>query len=132
MPTLKSKVINNPHKTIYLDLKDSSSGRFVQFTAQCNHERQRITLDLGDLSEIIETLVAFARTAGVELPSDFKAADIDRIKRDHPRAYSPWTQEELQLLKQEIADGKTVDQIANYHQRQPSAIHSRMRALQPT
>lgn len=131
MPTLRSKVINNKFKTVFVDLKDSSSGRFVQITAQCNQERQRVTVDAADLNVFITTLIEFAKEAGIAAPLEFKEADMHRIKRQHPRAYLPWTDKEVQLLAQEIAEGKTLDEIAAFHQRQPSAIQSRMRVLQP-
>ena len=48
------------------------------------------------------------------------------IRRDHPRAYEPWTNEEDATLMRLAQAGRTVDEIAAQLQRQPSAIRGRM------
>ena len=51
---------------------------------------------------------------------------MDKIRRDHPRAYEPWTDEEDASLVRLAQAGRTVDEIAAQLQRQPGAIRSRM------
>jgi DNA-binding NarL/FixJ family response regulator len=51
---------------------------------------------------------------------------MSKIRRDHPRAYEPWTDEEDASLVRLAQAGRTVDEIATQLQRQPGAIRSRM------
>ncbi len=51
---------------------------------------------------------------------------MDRIRRQHARAYEPWTEaEERQLIELRHA-GHTLQQLADALKRQPSAIRSRL------
>ena len=131
MPTLCSKKFTNPFKTVFIDLKDSASGRFIQFAAYGKFDRQTITIDASDLAVVLETLATFAEAAGIELPSQLRPANLSVIQREFPRAYKPWTNKEIRLLNEEIAEGKSLEEMARFHQRQPSAIQSRIRALSP-
>ncbi|MBL8061045.1 MAG: hypothetical protein JNK63_10065 [Chthonomonas sp.] len=131
MPTLCSKTLTTPFKTVYIDLKDSSSGRFVQLASYGQFARQTITIDAADLPAVLETLFEFAGAAGIELPSQFKPANLSVIQREFPRAYKPWTNKEIRFLTEEVAEGKSLDEMARFHKRQPSAILSRIRTLSP-
>ena len=51
---------------------------------------------------------------------------IAEIKKANPRAYEKWTEEEDVKLIQEVKDGIPMKMIAQAHERQPSAIRSRM------
>jgi len=48
------------------------------------------------------------------------------IKKVNPRAYEKWTEEEDERLIQEVKNGISAKVIAQSHERQPSAIRSRM------
>jgi hypothetical protein len=48
------------------------------------------------------------------------------IKKANPRAYEKWTEEEDEKLIQEVKGGIPTKVIAQAHERQPSAIRSRM------
>lgn len=54
---------------------------------------------------------------------------LDEIQQLHPRAYEKWADEEDACLTQLFRAGKTVQQIAETLQRQPSAIRSRLKKL---
>jgi DNA-binding NarL/FixJ family response regulator len=60
-----------------------------------------------------------------EVLSDYQER-MAEIRRDHPRAYEPWTHEEDATLVRLAQVGRTVDEIAAQLQRQPSAIRGRM------
>lgn len=48
------------------------------------------------------------------------------VRRAHSRAYEPWSAEEDGTLRKEFESGKGVKEIAGLHDRQPSAIRSRL------
>ncbi|MEW5868607.1 MAG: hypothetical protein AB1894_04975 [Chloroflexota bacterium] len=62
--------------------------------------------------------------------SELYRARLARIRTVYPRAYTPWTQDDQALLKQQYLAGKSVEQIAQFLQRQPSAIRSRLKRLE--
>jgi hypothetical protein len=53
------------------------------------------------------------------------------IKSKHAKAYAPWTAEDDVELMEMNQAGKSVEELANYFQRQPSAICSRLAKLDP-
>ena len=57
------------------------------------------------------------------------ATQLDKIRRQHPRAYEIWTPEEEARLSQAIGSGRTVEEISVLLERQSSAIRSRMLRL---
>ena len=55
---------------------------------------------------------------------------LTEIRRRHPRAYEPWPIEEDEDLRDEFARGRTLAEIAERHERRPSAIRSRLHKLE--
>ena len=56
-----------------------------------------------------------------------KTYSLDEIRLKHPRAYESWTEAEDKELISEYHNNLTVSEIAKRHQRQRSAIQSRLR-----
>ena len=54
---------------------------------------------------------------------------LDKLRREHPRAYEPWTVEEEQELEQLHSVGLDVAEVAYRLGRQPGAIQSRLNRL---
>jgi hypothetical protein len=54
---------------------------------------------------------------------------IERIRREHPRAYKPWTVEEDRQLTERFGGGMTIEELTRTHERQPGGIRSRLRKL---
>jgi uncharacterized protein (DUF433 family) len=74
----------------------------------------------GAAQEALETLGA------VQTRAEERTA---RIRQSYPRAYEKWSAEEDASLRQEFESGKDVKEIATSHNRQPSAIRSRLLRL---
>jgi len=69
---------------------------------------------------------------GQEISSDHeesKAYSLDEIRLKHARAYESWTEAEDKELISEYHNNLTVCEIAKKHQRQRSAIRSRLRKI---
>lgn len=60
---------------------------------------------------------------------DDKAYDLQEIRRDYPRAYMKWSQEEDDQLEALYASGETVKNLAVHFERKPGAIRSRLKKL---
>jgi ATP-dependent DNA helicase RecQ len=54
---------------------------------------------------------------------------LDQIKANYSRAYESWTADEDEKLRQLFANNQTIQAIADTLERQPSAIHGRLRKL---
>ena len=68
----------------------------------------------------------------IELPSNLetkKLRTLAEIGNQHPRAYEKWTAAEDSELAMNYREGFSVSQLAERHQRQRSAIRSRLRKL---
>jgi hypothetical protein len=70
--------------------------------------------------------------AGSEPRSRSAAAQerLDEIRRAHPNAYLPWTQEQEELLAARHAEGATVAELAEELGRQPGGIEARLEKLE--
>jgi len=66
----------------------------------------------------------------LESSSDISHKDrLESIKRKHPNAYEPWTDEHEEVLKKMYKGGAPIHAIASALKRQPSAVSSRIRKL---
>ena len=52
---------------------------------------------------------------------------MEQAKASHSGAYAPWTEDEINRLKEEYASGLTVKQISDIHERTRGAIQSRLK-----
>jgi hypothetical protein len=70
------------------------------------------------------------RTADVESIALIKPeSTMERSKKAYPRAYDRWSDEEDDQLREEFAQGFSRRELAELHQRQTSAIRSRLERL---
>jgi serine/threonine-protein kinase len=82
----------------------------------------------GDLAESLRsTLISVPGEDAIE--SGVEDGRLAEIRRLHPRAYERWTTEEDLALTQARQAGESVASLAMKHQRQPSAIRSRLEKL---
>lgn len=67
--------------------------------------------------------------ASDEPPSVGSKEWLERVKLAHPNAYQSWTEAEDAQLREEFAAGLSVSEVADIHQRRPSAIEARQKRL---
>ena len=60
---------------------------------------------------------------------DKPSYNVEVIRREHPRAYAPWSSEEEERLKGMYAADYSIVEMARCLERQESAIESRLRKL---
>ena len=53
----------------------------------------------------------------------------EEVAENNPRAYEPWEVEEDELLRSRVAEGWSVEDLAEAHRRRPGAVRSRIRKL---
>lgn len=58
-----------------------------------------------------------------------KACSLDEKRAKHPKAYERWTSEDDQRLSEKFITGSSVSELAQFFQRQESAIRSRLTKL---
>jgi hypothetical protein len=59
----------------------------------------------------------------------WSAARLAEMRKEYPRAYEKWTEQEDARLRAEFAKGTNREELTVLFQRQPSAIKSRLRKL---
>ncbi|HEY9878793.1 MAG TPA: DNA helicase RecQ [Leptolyngbyaceae cyanobacterium] len=86
-----------------------------------------------DYSEI-RLVMAQLQQAGSNLtfetaPQETQEAKVARLRQIYPRAYESWSDEEDHQLKAAFDSGIEIDQLCEQFQRQPGAIHFRLKRL---
>ena len=76
-----------------------------------------------DVKRLKKYLKAYKKLIGEPVYSVYAA------RQEHPNAYFTWTSEDDEELKQMWAEGKSVNEIADYFGRKSSAVISRMKKL---
>ena len=77
--------------------------------------------------EIVEVHLAF-KFSSLEKTSQ-QYPGLEEIRRQHPRAYEKWLDEEDTYLKCKYSEGLSIQELAEILHRQPGAIRSRLRRL---
>ena len=89
---------------------------------------ERITLCEEDVDAFVSGMGAATRRIK-DIGRTRPETPQERARIDHRRAYEPWSEHEDARLREEIACGTRTEAIAAAHERQPSAIRSRVRKL---
>lgn len=58
-----------------------------------------------------------------------KAYSVKQVRRNYPKAYAKWTEDEDRRLEKRYTQGKIIRELADILQRKPGAIRSRLRKL---
>jgi hypothetical protein len=83
-------------------------------------------------NELTPPVSELSFTATTESSSNMETKRVNtlaEIRNQHPRAYEKWTDTEDLELSKNYREGLSVSQLAEMHQRQRSAIRSRLRKL---
>lgn len=126
-PTIFEKQISAGSKKYYFEVKTSEKGdKYVNIAEYRTGETQgRIMVfedHFEDFFEVMDEIMV-----ALKLRSKIR---LSRIRKDHPRAYEKWTEEEDETLERLFARGKSRKEIAELLERQPSAIRSRIRKME--
>jgi len=69
------------------------------------------------------------RAAEMHIIGGEKAYAVGQIRRQYPKAYARWTEEEDRSLREAWEQGKMIGELAGQFGKQPGAIQSRLRKL---
>lgn len=58
-----------------------------------------------------------------------KSSKLEELRKEHPKAYTKWSSDEDEVLKVKFSEGMSVAELAQFFQRQPGAIQSRLAKL---
>lgn len=61
--------------------------------------------------------------------TDAKSYSVEVIREDYNQAYTPWSEEADEYLRQRFSEGASVEDMSNEFGRQPGGIDSRLRKL---
>lgn len=135
--------LDTPGRTFFFDVKKryGESKRLVVTQSRVHdgaHERERVTVYEEDISAFVAALMkaiesmaeAAAPRVGRSSSGTPKApVSYAEIRKQFPKAYMPWTQEEDEELVELEIGGMRIPELAERFQRKPGAIRSRIRKL---
>lgn len=124
-------------KWFFFDVKKSKDGtrRLViteSYGPKSTQDRTSITVAEGDLADFLRGLLSAMDAMGLESKATKKKPHDERMaetKNRFPRAYEGWTDAEDARLLGAHSQNTPVADLAKSHQRQPSAIRSRLAKL---
>lgn len=121
----------------YFDVKESKDGtKYLVINESRKISGNNETFDSNKIMIFEEHLVSFAE--GIEKAFDFlginkkRLSNLAEIRRMYPKAYERWTSEEDNQLKGKYLDGVSINELASFFERKPSAIRSRLAKLNLT
>jgi DNA-directed RNA polymerase specialized sigma24 family protein len=104
----------------------------VQLRGGCDRATAWAGLEPERLALLLEAAATALLDEGEQrrgTPSSAAVERLAQIKERHRRAYERWTPEEDASLRQQHAEGRSMGELAEAFQRQPSAIRSRLQRL---
>ena len=134
---LHTERVNSNGKIYFLDLKEAENGKNYLVINQSrrleDESMERVKMILFE-NEIEQFATAFSRIIFKFNPSEkqngkFNEEYIEKVRKDHPNAYQPWTKEDEELLAALFNDGKTVTELSKSFQRNEGGIKSRLAKL---
>lgn len=134
--TMKSSEIMNikvaaGSRTLYLELTENAdSTRFLSISevrsGSCG-ERSRILVDEEFVPDLHRALGAVLEMIGRKTPPQKqKSHTLEEKRREHSRAYEPWTDEEEKQVREEYTRGLGIERLAEQVGRKPTAVLSRL------
>lgn len=126
---LFSETVSAGSRVYVFDVKESKEGtrylviRELRKTRDSN-ERYRVMI----FQENLDTFcVGFQKAlAFLGIENKPKANKFDAVRRKFPKAYQRWTTNDDETLRKKYAEGLSIAKLAEFFQRQPSAIESRL------
>ena len=131
-PELFSVSMAAGSRTHFFDVKESINGsKYLKITEsrrdpEGEFEHSRVMVYEEHIEQFLESL----NQAVPFMTREEKAYSVERIRRQYPKAYARWTEEEDLSLKEAYEQSRTLDELAAAQfGRQPGAIQSRLRKL---
>lgn len=91
-----------------------------------HHTHQSIIIPLENLGKVIKILQNMKKA--FKVPTE-RSERYDAIRQKYPKAYTRWLPEDEERLQYEFSNGKSIRQLSAILERNPRAIHSRLRTL---
>lgn len=119
-------------RVYFIDVKESRDGTKYLVISESKlvggkWEHNRIMIFEEHIPPFIKTLNRALKVMGRS--KETKAYSVEEVRRAYPRAYTKWTREEEDALRDKYLNGNTIKELASIFQRKPSAIRSRLRKL---
>jgi len=126
---LFSERVSAGSRSYFFDVKKSKDGtRYLVISeskqAKDSHEHHRVMIfaeNLGAFCAGFEKALAF-----LGKQSKSKAYKVDDVRQKHSKAYQKWNVDEDETLRKKYAEGVSISELADFFQRQPGAIESRL------
>ena len=114
-----------------------SNARFSQILTTMDDDGQIFRNVIRDEGRIVRVLVTMEaklwtvrrRRMEQDKPRSGTKRWREEVHENNPLAYEPWEVEEDELLRSRVAEGRSVEDLAEAHGRRPGAIRSRIRKL---
>ena len=119
-------------RTYFFDIKQSKENSLYLVISESKpvsgeFQHHRVMIFEEDFEAFIE---------GVDKTIDFirknqkqKSFNLEKIRQQYPKAYTKWSSEDDELLRNKYDEGISIAELSQFFQRQPSAIRSRLEKL---
>ena len=134
---LHTERVQSNGKVYFLDLKEAENGNTYLVINQSkkieDDKYENIKMILFE-NEIEQFAAAFSRIIIKFNPSEkvngkFSEEYVEKVRKDYPNAFQPWTKEDEELLTALFNDGKTVIELSKSFQRNEGGIKARLAKL---
>ena len=129
---LFSEMVTTGNRTYFFDVKESKAGtRYLVISESkpvgTEFEHHRVMI----FEENIEAFMAgFNKTiAYLGINQKQKPYTIEKIRQQHPKAYTKWSPKEDEALRKKYLEGMSVAELSHDFKRKPGAIQSRLEKL---
>lgn len=130
---LFSEKVSAESRTYFFDVKESADGvkyLVISESRQTNGESYKHNRVMVFQEHLVAFNEGFKKTLKFMITEGKATADnVEQIRREYPKAYAKWTEEENICLKNEYLRNKTIAELTEIFQRKPGAIRSRLQKL---
>lgn len=129
---MHTEQVKSGSRTFYFDIKKTERGsNFLSITVtkkleEDNYERSQLIVFE---NEIEDFGAAFLRSM-INYRKTDREVLIEAARKQHPRAFEPWPKKDDEELEVMYGEEKPIEEIANYFQRNESAIRARIVKLE--
>lgn len=115
----------------FLDVKEASNGRVFLSMAQSrrldenNWKQERIVVFENGLESFRKAILSALDVMDREA-DERRRADLDEVRRIHPKAFEKWSDEDDELLRRLSSEGCSVEEIASKLGRTERAVRMRL------
>jgi len=127
---LYSTQVNCPGRIFFFDVREAENAQQYLVITEARKleegfERKSIVLFEEDIEKFGQTFL----NSLIHFQGKDRDKMIEELRKTHPNAFMPWTDEQVEMLKAGFSDGLTIPELAEQLGRKEGAIIVRLKKL---